>query len=173
MDILTDTTETAAVVAVVAVVVIVLLALSIRLIRPYEVGVTARFGAFGRVLRPGFHLVTPMTRVRLVDMRVRSVSLPSWAVRTPTGLTMVACVISFQVTDPPKSVFQVANLEGELELRARTVVTALLEGADGPLPGAPDTTLAARARDRLQAEVAPFGVEVKQVFLQQPPGRAR
>jgi regulator of protease activity HflC (stomatin/prohibitin superfamily) len=84
---------------------------AIRIVRQYEKGLVQTFGQYSRTVDAGLVLLfPPFQDVRLVDMREQVMDVPPQDVITKDNASVtVDAVIYFQVTDPAKVVYNVAN----------------------------------------------------------------
>jgi len=114
------------IVALVAVAfVIVLVARAVRIVPQANVGVVERLGRYSRSLDPGLHLLVPgLDRLRrLVDMREQVVPFPPAPVITQDNVTIsIDTVFYYQVTDPVKAMYEVANLLQAVEQLTTTTL---------------------------------------------------
>lgn len=101
---------------------LVVAATSIRIVRQSTVGVIERLGQFLKVQEAGFCLLLPfLDNMRIIDMREQVYSLPSQPVITKENVTMnIDAVIYFQITDPYRATYEVADLHGAVEKLALT-----------------------------------------------------
>jgi regulator of protease activity HflC (stomatin/prohibitin superfamily) len=90
---------------------IIYVARAIRIVRQYEKGLVQTFGQYSRTADAGLVLLfPPFQDVRLVDMREQVMDVPPQDVITKDNASVtVDAVIYFQVTDPAKVVYNVAN----------------------------------------------------------------
>jgi len=87
------------------------LARQIRILKPCEQGVLIRFGAFQRLLNPGFHFISPFSRLYRVDLRPKSEHIGPVTVPSHEGSPItVTCHVEYRVTDAKKSVFETPDL---------------------------------------------------------------
>src|SRR5579864_988106 len=82
-----------------------------RIVRQYEKGLVETFGQFSRKADAGLvFLFPPFQNLRLVDMREQVMDVPPQDVITKDNASVtVDAVFYFQVTDPIKVVYNVAN----------------------------------------------------------------
>jgi regulator of protease activity HflC (stomatin/prohibitin superfamily) len=103
-----------AIVALVAVLfVVVMVARAIRIVPQARVGVVERLGRYSRSLEPGLHVLVPfLDRLRrLIDMREQVVPFPPAPVITKDNVTIsIDTVFYYQVTDPVRAMYEVANM---------------------------------------------------------------
>ncbi len=96
---------------ILAVAAIIYVARAIRIVRQYEKGLVETFGQFSRRADAGLVLLfPPFQNIRMVDMREQVMDVPPQEVITKDNASVtVDAVIYFQVTDPAKVVYNVAN----------------------------------------------------------------
>src|SRR5260221_14338029 len=94
-----------------AVAAIIYVVRALRIVRQYEKGLVETFGQFSRQANSGLVLLfPPFQNIRLVDMREQVMDVPPQEVITKDNASVtVDAVIYFQVTDPLKVVYNVAN----------------------------------------------------------------
>lgn len=88
-------------------------------IRPFQKGLHERFGRFKGTLEPGFYyfpLIWPwVDRVTLMDLRENYTEIPPAKVITKDNVVLeVDAVIFFQVVDPARALYEVANVGGAI-----------------------------------------------------------
>jgi len=85
--------------------------MAIKIIRPYEKGLIERLGRYQRTASSGLTLVMPMMeRILKVDMREQVVDVPPQEVITKDNVAVtIDAVVYFEVTDPVKVKYNVAN----------------------------------------------------------------
>jgi|GEM_PF-27464 len=88
-------------------------------IRPFQKGLHERFGRFKGTLDPGFYyfpLIWPwVDRVTLMDLRENYTEIPPAKVITKDNVVLeVDAVIFFQVLDPARALYEVANVGGAI-----------------------------------------------------------
>jgi len=85
--------------------------LGLKIVRPYQRGVVERLGKYQRVVQPGLNLIIPfIERLIKVDMREQVVDVPPQEVITKDNATVtVDAIVYYEVTDPVKVLYNVAN----------------------------------------------------------------
>jgi regulator of protease activity HflC (stomatin/prohibitin superfamily) len=98
-------------VIIVAVVVFAVAASGIKIVRPWEKGLIERMGKYQRTADSGLTIIIPfLERMIKVDMRELVVDVPPQAVITKDNVVVeVDAVIYYEVTDPVKVTYNVAN----------------------------------------------------------------
>ncbi len=97
--------------AVVVILVVLYAMNAVRIIRPYQRGVTERLGKYQRTFEPGLHLIIPfIDRMTKTDMRENVVDVPPQEVITKDNVVVtVDAVVYYEATDPVKLIYNVAN----------------------------------------------------------------
>ncbi|HIE03965.1 MAG TPA: SPFH/Band 7/PHB domain protein [Candidatus Latescibacteria bacterium] len=113
---------------VVATLVIVLALTSIRIVRPWEKGLIERLGRFQRTVGSGLTLIVPfMERMIKVDTREQVVDVPPQDVITRDNVVVsVDAVVYYEVTDPVKVEYNVANFYAAVTKLAQTNLRNLI-----------------------------------------------
>lgn len=98
-------------VGLLAVAAIIYVVRALRIVRQFEKGVVETFGQYSKTATPGLVLlIPPFQSIRLVDMREQVMDVPPQEVITKDNASVtVDAVIYFQVTDPVKVIYNVAN----------------------------------------------------------------
>lgn len=96
---------------VIAIVVFFVVAKGTRIVRPWEKGLIERLGKYQRTVDSGLTIIIPFFESMLkVDMREQVVDVPPQAVITKDNVAVeVDAVVYFEVTDPIKVTYNVAN----------------------------------------------------------------
>jgi HflK protein len=94
-----------------AIVLFIIAMTSLKIIKPWERALVERFGRYSRTLDSGLSIVIPfMERIRKVDMREQVVDVPPQDVITKDNVVVqVDAVVYYEVTDPIKVTYNVAN----------------------------------------------------------------
>lgn len=109
--------------------VILIFASSVRVIRQSTVGLVERLGQYNEPVRQaGLTILIPMMdRMILVDMREQVLPLTPQPVITKDNVTMnIDAVIYFQITDPFRATYEVADLFGAVEKLALTTMRNII-----------------------------------------------
>ncbi len=108
-------------------IVIFLLVRGIHFIQPYEQGIVILFGAYKRVLNPGFNWVIPFANVLRIDLRTQVLEVPRQEVITKDNSpTNVDAIIYTKVVDPPKAIFQVQDYHVATVALAQTTLRSII-----------------------------------------------
>jgi len=113
--------------AFIAIVIIFLLIRGIHFIQPYQQGIVILFGAYKRVLNPGFNWVIPFASVLSIDLRTQVLEVPRQEVITKDNSpTNVDAIIYTKVVDPPKAIFQVQDYHVATVALAQTTLRSII-----------------------------------------------
>jgi HflK protein len=158
---------------IIAVVVFFIAATGIKIIRPWEKGLVERLGRYQRTVDSGLSIIIPfMERLKKVDMREQVHDVPPQAVITQDNVAVeVDAVVYYEVTDPVKVTYNVANFYTAATKLAQTNLRNLI--GDMAL----DESLTSREvintklRQILDDATDKWGVKVTRVELQriEPP----
>jgi regulator of protease activity HflC (stomatin/prohibitin superfamily) len=105
-----------------AVVVFVIAATGIKIIRPWQKGLVERLGKYQRTAGAGLTIIIPfMERLLKIDMREQVVDVPPQSVITKDNVVVeVDAVVYYEVTDPIKVTYNVANFYAAATKLAQT-----------------------------------------------------
>jgi regulator of protease activity HflC (stomatin/prohibitin superfamily) len=148
-------------------VIVPLAAMSIRIVRQSTVGIVERLGRYKGIEKPGLVWLIPvMDKMYIVDMREQVFALRPQPVITQDNVTMnIDAVIYYQITDPYRATYQVAQLVSAVEQLALTTLRNII----GEM--SLDETLASRetVNDKLQVildeATTKWGLKVNRVEL--------
>ncbi len=147
--------------------------LGLKIVRPYQRGVVERLGKYQRVVQPGLNLIIPfIERLIKVDMREQVVDVPPQEVITKDNATVtVDAIVYYEVTDPVKVLYNVANFR----LATIKLAQTNLRNVIGDLTLDESLTsrerINAKLRDVLDEATDKWGAKVTRVELQriEPP----
>jgi len=96
---------------IIAIVVFIIAATGIKIIRPWQKGLVERLGKYQRTADAGLTIIIPfMERLLKIDMREQVVDVPPQSVITKDNVVVeVDAVVYYEVTDPVKVTYNVAN----------------------------------------------------------------
>ncbi len=96
---------------IIGVVLFIIAANGIKIVRPWEKGLIERLGKYQRTADSGLTIIFPMVeKMQKVDMREQVVDVPPQAVITKDNVAVdVDAVVYYEVTDPIKVTYNVAN----------------------------------------------------------------
>jgi regulator of protease activity HflC (stomatin/prohibitin superfamily) len=104
---------------------IVMVASSVRIVRQARVGIVERWGKYRATLAPGLHLIVPLLdrMSAVVDMRETVQPFAPQPVITQDNVTIgIDTVVYYQVTDPFRATYEVANVLVAMEQLAITTL---------------------------------------------------
>lgn len=155
------------VVFIVAPVVLFYLIRSVRIIRPYQVGVVERLGRFYRLIRPGLRMVVPfLDLVRVVDLREQVVDVPPQEVITKDNVIVtVDGIIYYQIVDAPKMLYNIANFSIAVINLAQTTLRNIIGELDLDQTLTSREIINAKLRTVLDEATDKWGVKVTRVEL--------
>lgn len=83
----------------------------LKIVQPYEKGLVERLGKYQRTVDSGLHIIVPfIDRLRKIDMREQVVDVPPQYVITKDNVAVeVDAVVYYEVTDPVKVTYNIAN----------------------------------------------------------------
>lgn len=96
---------------IMALVIFIIAAKGLKIIRPWEKGLVERLGKYQRTVDSGLTVIIPfLERIIKVDMREQVVDVPPQGVITKDNVVVqVDAVVYYEVTDPVKQTYNVAN----------------------------------------------------------------
>ncbi|MCK5384008.1 MAG: slipin family protein [Alphaproteobacteria bacterium] len=107
---------------------VIVLFASIRIIQEYERGVIYTLGRYTSNRGPGIQIIIPvLQRVLLVDMRIRTVDVPSQDVISKDNISVkVNAVLYYRVIDPGMAINKVENFVMATSQLAQTTLRSIL-----------------------------------------------
>lgn len=108
-------------------------ATSIRIITQSRAGIIERLGKFHGVAKTGVNILIPfIDHMRaVIDLREQVVDYPPQPVITKDNVTMqIDTVVYYQVTDPVKYTYEIANPRGAIEMLAVTTLRNIVGDMD-------------------------------------------
>jgi len=124
---MTDYTTLYVIVALLVLIAIVLAVRGIHFVQPYQQGIVILFGAYKRILNPGFNWVVPFASVLSIDLRTQVLEVPRQEVITKDNSpTNVDAIIYTKVVDPPKAIFQVQDYHVATVALAQTTLRSII-----------------------------------------------
>ncbi|WP_434797508.1 SPFH domain-containing protein [Terrisporobacter vanillatitrophus] len=154
---------------VVIILIVVVLSLScVKVIKQSKVGIVMRLGKFHKKADTGVHFLIPFLdqMAYVIDLRENVVDFPPQAVITKDNVTMqIDTVVYFQVTDPIRYVFEIANPISAIENLTATTLRNIIGELDL------DETLTSRdlintkMRSILDEATDKWGIKVNRVEL--------
>ncbi len=110
------------------IVMLIIAATGIKIIRPWEKGLVERLGRFQRLADSGLAFIIPfLDKLQKVDMREQVVDVPPQGVITKDNVVVeVDAVVYYEVTDPVKVAYNVANFYAAATKLAQTNLRNLI-----------------------------------------------
>jgi regulator of protease activity HflC (stomatin/prohibitin superfamily) len=110
------------VLVIIAFVIFIIAATGLKIIRPWQKGLIERLGKYQRTADAGLTLIIPfMERLIKIDMREQVVDVPPQSVITKDNVVVeVDAVVYYEVTDPIKVTYNVANFYAAATKLAQT-----------------------------------------------------
>ena len=158
---------------IVFVVVIIIAAAGIRIVKPWQKGLVERLGKYKSTRDSGVHVIMPFTdKMTRVDMREQVVDVPPQAVITKDNVAVeVDAVIYYEVTDPVKVEYNVANFYVAVTKLAQTNLRNLVGDMSLDESLTSREVINTKLREILDDATDKWGVKVTRVELQriEPP----
>lgn len=154
---------------IVAALAVFLLASSVRIIRPYEIGLYIFLGKFKRRLDPGLNLVVPFGSLIIrIDQRTQTVDVEKQEVITRDNSPVtVDAIVYLKVLDAEKAYFKVQNYMLATTSLAQTTLRSLIGDMDLDEVFSGRDAVNAKLRDILDKATDPWGVKIEQVELRE------
>jgi regulator of protease activity HflC (stomatin/prohibitin superfamily) len=107
---------------IIAIVVFMIAAMGLKIVRPWQKGLVERLGKYQRTVGSGLTLILPFLEVlKKIDMREQVVDVPPQSVITKDNVVVeVDAVVYYEVTDPVKVTYNVANFYAAATKLAQT-----------------------------------------------------
>jgi len=154
--------------AIVLLLVFVFAATSIRVIRQSRVGIVERLGKFHGVAQTGVNILIPfIDRMRaIIDLREQVVDYPPQPVITKDNVTMqIDTVVYYQVTDPVKYTYEIANPRTAIEYLTATTLRNIVGDMDLDQTLTSRDVVNAKLRAILDEATDKWGIKVTRVEL--------
>ena len=174
-------------------------AVAVRIVRPYERGVIERFGKYHATLSSGINVILPVVdrpreidwrerretatghvvlkrSVTRIDLRETVYDFPRQNVITKDNVvTEINALLYFQIVDPTKSVYEIANLPDAIEKLTQTTLRNVAGELDLDEVLSSRDTINSKLRAILDVASEKWGVKVNRVELQDinPPREIR
>ncbi len=154
--------------AVFAFMLLIVAAKSVRIVRPYQLGLVERLGRFKEQVDPGLRIILPFVdRLILVDMREQVVDVPPQEVITSDNVVVsVDAVVYYEATDPQRLAYNIANFQVAVTKLAQTNLRNVI--GDMELDGALTSrdTINTLLREVLDDATDKWGVRIVRVEIQ-------
>ncbi len=157
----------------IAVVVFIVAATGLKIVQPYQQGLIERLGKYQRTVTSGLTLIVPfIERIVKVDIREQVVDIPPQSVITKDNVVVeVDAVVYYEVTDPVKVTYNVANFWMAVTKLAQTNLRNLVGDMALDESLTSRETINTQLREILDDATDKWGVKVSRVELQkiEPP----
>lgn len=205
MDNQTDTTSVGDLIGLIilmylAVMVIIMVIRGFRIVRQAETLVIERLGKYHRTLQSGVNIVWPFfdkprrivwryvytdvsgkktirnTEVERIDLRETVYDFPRQNVITKDNVTItIDALLYFQITDPVKAVYEIANLPDAIEKLTLTTLRSVIGELDLDQTLVSRETINTKLKTVLDEATDKWGVKINRVELQEisPPADIR
>ena len=145
---------------------VVFLLVSMRRLKPFEVGVVTLFGAYRTTLSPGLTFVNPLARVTRVDLRTREVAVTGVEAPTGSGVRVRADLkLRFRVVDAARAVFKARDVEASTRSQLESSVRTRFEQLPLERVLAGDASTILGLLDAMNGACGGWGVRVESVDL--------
>lgn len=152
----------------IAIIVVLVLATSLRTIHQATVGVVERLGRFHHLAPAGIAVLIPiLDRMRTVaDLRERFIAIRPQSIITKDNVTIqVDSVLYFQVIDPVRVTYNVANFSGAVEMIVQTALRAIVGSMTLNEALSERQTINARMAEQLDREIEAWGLKVHRIEI--------
>jgi regulator of protease activity HflC (stomatin/prohibitin superfamily) len=158
---------------IIAVVVFIVAATGLKIVQPYQQGLIERLGKYQRTVTSGLTLIVPfIEKIVKVDIREQVVDIPPQSVITQDNVVVeVDAVVYYEVTDPVKVTYNVANFWMAVTKLAQTNLRNLVGDMALDESLTSRETINTQLREILDDATDKWGVKVSRVELQkiEPP----
>ena len=154
--------------ALAALVIIIVIGKSVRIVPQAQSWLVERLGRYSHTFESGLHLLIPFVdRVRAqVDLREQVVSFPPQPVITSDNLVVsIDTVIFFQVTDPKRAVYEIANYILGIEQLTVTTLRNVIGSMDLEQTLTSRDQINGQLRGVLDEATGKWGIRVNRVEL--------
>jgi regulator of protease activity HflC (stomatin/prohibitin superfamily) len=143
------------------------LALSVRIVKQYEMGVLFRFGRLVGTRGPGLRIIIPVADVlHRISLRIVTQPIQSQGIITKDNVSVdVAAVAYYRVVDAVKSVLAIENVQAAIDQIAQTTLRKVVGQHTLDETLAETDRINADIREILDVTTADWGVEVTLVEL--------
>ncbi|MBN2620041.1 SPFH/Band 7/PHB domain protein [candidate division WOR-3 bacterium] len=160
-------------VVIAGIILIIITARSFKIVRPWQKGLIERLGKYQRTADSGLTLIMPFwERMIKIDMREQVVDVPPQAVITKDNVAVdVDAVVYYEVTDPVKVTYNVANFYLAATKLAQTNLRNLIGDMELDKSLTSRETINTQLRQILDDATDKWGTKVTRVELQriEPP----
>lgn len=170
---------------------VVIVAKSVKIVQQSETMVIERLGSYNRTLESGINIIWPVIdtpravdwryveehdngksvvrhrRINRIDLRETVYDFPKQNVITKDNVgTEISALLYFQITDPVKAVYEIANLPDAMEKLAQTSLRNIIGELDLDETLTSRDTINSKLRVILDQATHKWGVKVNRVELQ-------
>lgn len=146
--------------------VFILASSTIKMVSQATVKIIERLGKYHKTAQSGLNIIVPfIDKVRAsTDLREQLIDIMPQSVITRDNVTMmVDCVIYFQIIDPVKAVYEIANLKYGLEQLTQSSLRAVIGELDLDHTLSGRETINGKLRSSLDVATDKWGVKVMRV----------
>ena len=114
---------------VLLIIILIIAAMSIKIVKQSEVYIIERLGKFYKVADAGLTIIVPfLDHVRsVVSLKQQTMDVPPQGVITKDNVTItIDTVVSYQITDPAKAVYEIQSLKKGIEYLAITTIRDII-----------------------------------------------
>ena len=186
------------IIGLIATIAIIFVVIGFRIVQQSEVRVVERLGKYYRTLRPGINILWPILDkeiqtyaryvkedvnggvyvvsklTRHIDLREQVYDFPKQSVITKDNVqTEINALLYFQIVDPVKSIYEIANLPNAIEKLTQTTLRNVVGEMELDETLTSRDTINAKLRSVLDDATNKWGVKINRVELQDitpPPG---
>lgn len=154
--------------AAVGILILIIALSSIRIIHQAKVGIVERLGRFHGKAETGVNFLVPfIDRMRaMIDLREQVADFPPQAVITRDNVTMqIDTIVYFQVTDPIKYTYEIANPRAAIEYLTATTLRNIVGELDLDATLTSRDVVNAKLRTILDEATDKWGIRVNRVEL--------
>lgn len=152
----------------VLIVIVILAFMSIKMIYQYEKGVVFTLGKFGGLREPGLTIIIPMVQeLRKVDMRIRTLDIPSQRVMTKDNVPVsVNGVVFFNVENPETAVIKVQDYYYAISQYSQTALRDVIGGMSLDAVLSERQSVGDEIKALVDKEIESWGLNVTSIKLQ-------
>ena len=156
-------------VIIILIIIVVIMSIKcVKVIQQSTVGIIMRLGKFHKKADTGVHFLVPFidTLSYRIDLKERVEDFPPQPVITKDNVTMqIDTVVYYQVTDPIRFVFEIANPNAAIENLTATTLRNIVGDLELDETLTSRETINAKMRTELDVATDPWGIKVNRVEL--------
>ena len=143
-------------------------AMSLRIIKPYQRGLTERLGRYRKTCQPGLNVIMPIIEsMKKMDMRERVIDVPPQGVITKDNVVVeVDAVIYCQITEPFKANYEITDFVYASVKLAQTNLRNTLGDMELDQSLTSRDVINEKLRDVLDDATNKWGVKINRVEIQ-------